>query len=92
MQIIRNFENDNQQLDLPQHTQAQPEKAVNPKELSFMLKSKALRKHEQEIPSLADVRSKVVIHKRITKTFVDNTPEQSCEKIKNIQPIRQRDK
>lgn len=49
-----------------------------------MLKSKALRQKEKEIPSLMDAKNKVIIHKRITKTFADNTPEQSCEKVKNI--------
>jgi hypothetical protein len=41
-----------------------------------MLKSKALQKRDKEVPSLGgDPKSKVVIHKRITKTFTDNTPE-----------------
>lgn len=40
-----------------------------------MLKSKIMKQQERDIPSLADPRSKIIIHKRITKTFVDNTPE-----------------
>ena len=57
-----------------------------------MLKSKILKHQERDMPSLADNRSKIIIHKRITKTFTGNTPEQSCEKIKIKQPERQRDK
>lgn len=78
MQIIRNFDNENTtHLDLPQHTQVQPENAANPKDLSFMLKSKGLRQKEIQALGGADPRGKVIIHKRITKTFADNTPEQS---------------
>ena len=47
------------------------------------------------MPSLInDPKAKVIIHKRITKTFVANTPtEQSVDRSSNRQqPIRQRDK
>jgi hypothetical protein len=47
----------------------QPE-PLNAKELSFLLKSKLHK--EREDP---DLRGKVIVHKRITKTFVVNTPE-----------------
>ena len=90
MQIIRNFgENDfEKQNELPQHTQMQPEgNQLNAKELSFLLKSK-LQKDKEPF----DLRGKVMLHKRITKTFVANTPEQSCDKVKKNEPVRQRDK
>jgi hypothetical protein len=73
MQIIRNFgENDyEKQNELPQHTQMQPEpNQLNAKELSFLLKSKLQKEKEDQ-----DIRGKVMLHKRITKTFVANTPE-----------------
>ncbi|CDW85120.1 UNKNOWN [Stylonychia lemnae] len=92
MQIIRNFENDNQQLDLPQHTQAQPQIQPNHRELSFLLKSKMMKHQDVEIPQIGDTKGKVIIHKRITKTFLGKTPDQSQEKIKIQQPLRQRDK
>ena len=90
MQIIRNFgENDfDKQNELPQHTQMQPEgHQFNAKELSFLLKSK-LHKDREEF----DLKGKVILHKRITKTFVANTPEQSVDKAKQNLPVRQRDK
>ena len=35
-----------------------------------------------------DIKGKVLVHKRITKTFVVNTPEQSCDKIKKNLAVR----
>ena len=43
---------------------------LNAKELSFLLKSKLQKEKEDQ-----DIRGKVMLHKRITKTFVANTPE-----------------
>ena len=60
---------------------------MNAKELSFLLKSKIHKEREG-----LDIKGKVTLHKRITKTFVANTPEQSVDKVKQNQPLRQRDK
>jgi hypothetical protein len=35
-----------------------------------------------DIPQMGDPKGKVIIHKRITKTFLGRTPDQSQEKIK----------
>lgn len=53
------------------------------KDLSFLLKSKL------QPPAEA---AKVMIHKRITKTFVDNTPDHSAQRLKKELPLRQRDR
>jgi hypothetical protein len=64
-----------------------------------MLKTKIMKHQERDKNNLrevqhvmpsADPKSKIMIHKRITKTFVKNTPEQSQEKIKIHQqlPVR----
>lgn len=42
-----------------------------------MLKSKLMKPQEREIPALGDTKGKVVIHRRITKTFLGKTPDQS---------------
>jgi hypothetical protein len=57
-----------------------------------MLNSKLVNqkyKQESEMPSLInDARGKVIIHKRITKTFAANTPEQSVDHAKRQEAER----
>lgn len=78
MQIIRNFENDkDNSSNIPSSIQAIGQgNELNHKELSFLLKSKIINRKDKEMPSIVDDNKvKVMIHKRITKTFAANTPE-----------------
>ena len=52
------------------------------KDISFLLKSKQkVRQHED----LVD-KGKLIIHNKITRTFVTNTPDQSAERVKKDEP------
>ena len=91
MEIIKNFENDKEIQSKEAKTQViQQQQEL--KDISFLLKSRKYQKQELYSNNMFD-KGKVLLHNKITRTFVVNTPEQSCEKVPAIQePIRQRDK
>mmetsp|Transcript_32874 Transcript_32874/g.32096 ORF Transcript_32874/g.32096 Transcript_32874/m.32096 type:complete len:127 (-) Transcript_32874:292-672(-) len=81
MEIIKNFQND-----------PKAGNAGEIKDMSFMMKSgKRDQKEIQEAQGLLD-KGKIMVHNKITKTFVANTPDQSCDKYKKVEKVRQRDK